>query len=99
MIYHILALISIGNLEILNCGSLLRGGFSVKMERFQIRGHVQTTWTTEGEGGYRNDYNCLQGGGGVKALSTWTKTLSILVMFVQLLMRPKCPFLLVLCAF
>ena len=40
-----------------------------------------------------------KGGGGVKALSTWTKTLSILVMFVQLLMRPKCPFLLVLCAF
>ena len=40
MIYPILALISIGNRKILNCVSPLRGCFSVKMERFQIKQNV-----------------------------------------------------------
>ena len=40
MIYPILALISIGNLEILNCVSPLHDGFSVKIERFQIKSNV-----------------------------------------------------------
>ena len=37
MRYPILALISIGNRTILNCVSPLRGRFSVKIERFQIK--------------------------------------------------------------
>ena len=46
MIYPILALISIGNLEILNCVSPLRGGFSVKIERFQIKSNVPNLKST-----------------------------------------------------
>ena len=53
-----------------------------------IRGHVQTTWTTKGGGGVGSEMTTIvyKGGGGVKALSTWTKTLSISLMFIQLLM-------------
>ena len=40
MRYPILALISIGNRTILNCVSPLRGRFSVKIERFQIKSNV-----------------------------------------------------------
>ena len=48
MRYPILALISIGNRKILNCVSPLRGCFSVKIERFQIKQNVPNLkWTLD----------------------------------------------------